>query len=456
MSALVSPRTRRSLQNQSAPNSTTLGPFVRGLVPTSLGAATVRLPSPAAEGTVNYVSDNDGQANTNPITVDGNGALIDGSATLVLSTANVEGAFVFDGGQWRRILPVRIFDTGDPFVRFVDVPASEAIAASDFQFSHIVNATAAGSFFALLTLLIARGWAKTQDSDGTTYSANGTRITHAGAGANGLNNANAWFVVRMPGSNRALCFQRGASPTVWRISYCADNAFTAGAPAAARIAEPAAGSIEVVLIGAGTAAAPTFAGQFAQVDGGYTFHCVVGGPSSGYAFACWAEDNGTRFMSSAMLLDALRGYGPSDPDPYVPGCAGTGAPNFSAFVNTNSRGFAWFGPLNNAANARACGVRSYGMGADAIGVSGFSAKDTLTPCFWVRNAVTMGAKGWSTLLQFTSVLTRANMTTVSDGALRNKISLTNGASQPLVLPWDGTNPGVATVDAETVGLIIPA
>jgi hypothetical protein len=121
VSRVVSPRTRRELPTQDAPNGTTLAPLTRGLIPTSLGAATVRLPSPVAEGTVSGVADDDGNADTNPITVDGNGLLIDGAATLVLSTANAEATFVVDGGQWRRLLVTRAFDDGDMLLRVSDL-----------------------------------------------------------------------------------------------------------------------------------------------------------------------------------------------------------------------------------------------------------------------------------------------------------------------------------------------
>src|SRR5688572_30352962 len=76
-------------------------------VKTSLGARTLKVPSPADAGSAFVVDDADDDAATNPITLDGDGATIDGAATLVLNTNGVTAAFVHDGTEWTRVLVVR-------------------------------------------------------------------------------------------------------------------------------------------------------------------------------------------------------------------------------------------------------------------------------------------------------------------------------------------------------------
>jgi hypothetical protein len=58
------------------------------LVDTSGGPVTIRLPPALANTDVYQVVDNGGHADTNPITIDGNGHLINGSPTLVLAVAH--------------------------------------------------------------------------------------------------------------------------------------------------------------------------------------------------------------------------------------------------------------------------------------------------------------------------------------------------------------------------------
>ena len=77
---------------------------------TSAGAVGVTCPISVGlpEGTCVAVEDTDGDADTNPITIAGNGSLIDGAASLVLSTSAAVAVLVLDGGQWRRATPERL------------------------------------------------------------------------------------------------------------------------------------------------------------------------------------------------------------------------------------------------------------------------------------------------------------------------------------------------------------
>jgi hypothetical protein len=86
--------------------------------------------------------------------------------------------------------------------------------------------------FLLRRLLLETGaWTSVKDSDGTTYSATGSQLTHHGSGAGGLNNNNAWFVLR-DATGRQLLFQRGSLHYSWKVYYSKAAGFVEGSPAA--------------------------------------------------------------------------------------------------------------------------------------------------------------------------------------------------------------------------------
>ena len=62
--------------------------------------ATVVLPASPIVGQVLIIKDIDGDANTNNITVSGNGNTIDGAATYVLNTDYASITLVFNGTEW--------------------------------------------------------------------------------------------------------------------------------------------------------------------------------------------------------------------------------------------------------------------------------------------------------------------------------------------------------------------
>lgn len=101
-----------------------LSPNTLARVLTSRGPFTVLLPDPTTDTNVVLVLDGDSDAAANPITVDGNGHTIDGSATATLNVDGILAAFVFDGGEWRHVLPLHRFDPEFPFVWGADVNAA--------------------------------------------------------------------------------------------------------------------------------------------------------------------------------------------------------------------------------------------------------------------------------------------------------------------------------------------
>ncbi len=75
---------------------------------TATASPTVRVPLQPSEGSCFGVEDASANAAAHPITIDGNGQLIDGAATLVLSVSGAFASFVFDRGQWRRLTARRL------------------------------------------------------------------------------------------------------------------------------------------------------------------------------------------------------------------------------------------------------------------------------------------------------------------------------------------------------------
>lgn len=124
-SFLVSPVTGTPLSAARAINGTTLAVNQEARVASALGAATVFLPAEPGDGNVCAIVDFDGVSDANPITINGNGKLIDGAATFVLDVAGGVVFVVYDAGQYRRVVSPRVFQTGNLLMfRATDIAAS--------------------------------------------------------------------------------------------------------------------------------------------------------------------------------------------------------------------------------------------------------------------------------------------------------------------------------------------
>jgi hypothetical protein len=113
-------------------------------------------------------------------------------------------------------------------------------------------ATGSLAMWNFVAALIAQGWTKLADSDGTTYSNVGTQVTGGNAGAHGLGNQYAWVVLRDPSGagGREYCIQNTFSNNLyWRIKYSQSAGFVGGAPSATQV--PSA-TDETVPFGSGT------------------------------------------------------------------------------------------------------------------------------------------------------------------------------------------------------------
>lgn len=127
--SIVSPLSGRTLSQAWVSNGETIGSGTIARVATSGGPVTVLAPTtlyPDASSAAFVVVDADGDAATNPITVDGNGRLIDGQSSYVISVDEVVTLFLYDqdSGQWNRALvPRKSQGAEEPFFLARDVGA---------------------------------------------------------------------------------------------------------------------------------------------------------------------------------------------------------------------------------------------------------------------------------------------------------------------------------------------
>ena len=168
-------------------------------------------------------------------------------------------------------------------------------------------ADGAAAMVTLAAQLVAAGWDITDQSDGSTYPSTFPTTGSCGSGA--------WIALESPGGGQSWCIQADTSgnKTLWRVKY-APNTFTGGSPAALEV--PSA-SGEVVLIGGGTDAAPTF-NQLLDTDGTYRWlvACDDAAPYGWHAMAFLSGGFGSRTL---MMFDPLlaNSYAPADANPYV-------------------------------------------------------------------------------------------------------------------------------------------
>jgi hypothetical protein len=323
--------------------------------------------------------------------------------------------------------------------------------------------TGAIAFYQLVAALMAVGWLKKMDSDGTIYSATGTQVTHGGTGVGGLGNTRSWVRLQAPQVNhgsvvnqtREITIQRTTSDTQWRVKYSASALFTGGAPAI--LVTPSAAD-EVFMVGGGTDASPTFS-TFFGTNAGYVWHIVCGGAAEFYSFVGWISNFGQSGATTNQVfaLDAMQAgsHPATDVDPAVVYLASGSAFTdmaASAYPTANvtnpALARAWFGAtsaagaLTTGTNNQNVRMSSYGT---SVGTNTFSAclnpwnnKDDLLPGLWGNKASSgpKGIKGFSTLFMLPSVQ-RGNGETldVASPGAKDKIFY-NG----IWLPWSGALP----------------
>jgi len=322
-------------------------------------------------------------------------------------------------------------------------------------------ATPAVAMFSLLTLLESAGWTRIGDSDGSTYRSTAPwQLTTGASGAGGLDNAYAWFVVKMPGCNRSWCFQRnsatGASTSrYWRVKYSKGAGFVGGSPSATRV--PSA-TDEVVLLGAGTDASPTMPTLlFVTGDGTFRFNCCADSAAP-HGFLAWTWTT-TIGLSGLMLgLDPQIGCPAEDTDPYVVYCHGVADSAWTKqalqFLGASVAfwlGTTWYPKLNTYPGpSLMCFIASYSVYvAEMWGgcyTNVLNTKDDLFPLVayvYLSATPSVFYKGISTLLRACGPPGRSRgdlftITAAKDGVYTG-YSTSSILYQGIVLPWDGSS-----------------
>jgi len=309
-------------------------------------------------------------------------------------------------------------------------------------FSQFINGniplTGALAMWDVISMLISAGATKLADSDGTTYSSSGTRVTGGGSGSNGLGNTSAWVRLQLPGG-RELTIQRGASNTVWRVKYSASAHFTGGSPGATQT--PSA-TDEAIRLGGGTDASPTYTSIFAT-DATYKLYGGAGGATDGFWFATVLIVGGTQ--SAGMFFDPLSSSTTSDGDACVIGVSISGSAFTSGTLGLNSAsattggvmGWLKYGLAGSGFVAIPALTLNDGGGAmwpNVAGTNPHTTKDALELLQYGRKSslsAPTGPKGVSNFVAW-NASSRSSLETYSVDSTRDRIVFSD-----LNFPWNG-------------------
>ena len=279
-------------------------------------------------------------------------------------------------------------------------------------FSQSLNGTPATGAFAmwqLISTLIAAGWTKQADSDGTTYSSSGVQVTGGGTGTNGLGNNSAWVRLRSPAGagGREITIQRGTANTSWRIQYSRAAGFSGGTPGATRVPTATDGQ---TLWGGGTDASPTYTALFGT-DNTYRLQTRADQAAPyGFFLVCYASGSDP---NAAFIMDPLQSgtYPNEDVDPMMihvdTALTGTGS---LTDESSCPRGFLKAG-LAGEGFVRIpalipCSYASSALqqcGPDQLGSNPHNSADDALPILYARRAALaapVGYKGVSSLMRW--------------------------------------------------------
>lgn len=309
----------------------------------------------------------------------------------------------------------------------------------------------------LVEMLVNAGWTYRASGDGLAgYNATGKVFAGTGAGALGWNNNRAWARLRDPGGTRELVIQHNAAGGI-RFKYSALAKFTAGAPSAT--VTPSA-TDERVLWGSGSDATPTLSAFLGTgtATGTVKYQGAAFG-SAPYGFWMCSAITPAGAIQCGLMMDPVESV-PEDLDPYVWHIAtasafGINLGSQGALANTsfvapggvNSGVFAHMdGPATQFLAVMAAGYSlgwvqggsvnnswTWGFSALGLGANLFNAKHDTLPIVYARSNVTglptLGIKGWSTLMRWTTVQ-RVNFVDTLNSRAWVCVNM-------VWLPWDG-------------------
>jgi len=291
----------------------------------------------------------------------------------------------------------------------------------------------------LVSLLLANGWTKFADSDGTTYSGTGTQVTGPGSGANGLNNANAWVALQDPSgsSGRKYLFQRGSANSSWWIRYVRSATLNTAGNATTMPTNPSVANDLNDLWGT-TAAGATL---FSTTGTNYFAHAVTETTPSFGVYQFW-------FAATVKVTGALQGGG------YVAGVDTTAVsggldqdPSVMKIASNNS----WAGEFNNIQRWMYYGLVSPAPAFASTGcfvstpqaiasVNGYTGADDALPLLATADNSTYAPyKGQVTWMRL-GLVTRSYPSTIN---LNTDAYCYFSATYRLLLPWpNGVTPSL--------------
>lgn len=250
-------------------------------------------------------------------------------------------------------------------------------------------------------------WTVTMSGDGlSAYSGTGDVITHSGTGANGLNNANAWFVLKDPDSNREIIFHRATNHYTWNFFYLRGASFSGGAAAT-----PATHANKKSWMNA-RAAGPILC---FPTSGSWYFHiCCEGDTPEGNVYPFWAigRVSGSGLPAAAFIMDCVvDALSPAGDDDKALMLGGAYALKLDsgAYLNYSSSGaylsgFMRWGEVNEEWSWYTLAVYQDQNGYVYPGTVPTHPEDGKLPIFpgfyWRRGATTNGVKGQSHMIRY--------------------------------------------------------
>lgn len=311
-----------------------------------------------------------------------------------------------------------------------DLPADEAIGTFDLK-----------------TLLRLNQWTILESSDGTTYNPAGDQISHGGTGAGGLDNALAWWLMLSPDGRLWISVQRGSggSPNNYRLKVMR-AAPTVGASATQTPATVSSND-EIVLLGGGTDAAPSFQALIGGAAGSTRVKAAVDDQDGRFFLAGFPDGGGN--PNTALVVDRPAQLDTGDVFPWVVYC--TGSNHFAASsMSGGLTNIVTFPPGGGGSGVTLSAVTRRG-GANLVIPNG-CAVDPITADNGVAD-IALGRRGsdggnpcWkgvSTLMKWNCVTGSATGDTYSLSTVRDRIVI-----RDVNLPWTGNVPvnGAASTD----------
>ncbi len=290
-------------------------------------------------------------------------------------------------------------------------------------------------------LLKSAGWTVVRSSDGVSFGTSDLWTSGTPAGVN-----RAWVQLQSPDGVRQIVIQKGTTTTGARVKYSKASKFTGGSPSAT--VTPSA-TDEVIGLGAGTDASPTFGVMFSSFGSGGGV-ILYGGADQEAPYDFYFSglvDATTWDAAHGLALLSVAATHATDPDPYVLYVDGTSSAWEIGGIDTGSHVSGWLANGTSSTALRISDSAPFTFSPGVVDV-GDNRTQAFVP-FVVVPDVTI--KGWTRNLAYH---TRPRGT----GSVRTTTYHLAGVANSLIragdvlLPWNQTLPaavGTATWAAAT-------